>query len=95
MVLKGGCWATFFDPTRHGRARDAEGACQAAQTVAFLIPVQDLVAASLPLGVGSRVLAALTSAGTVALQLFAIGGMTIADQRIALTARAVKGDRHH
>jgi len=95
VVLKGGSWATFFDPTRHGRARDAEGACQAAQTVAFLIPVQDLVAASLPLGVGSRVLAALTSAGTAALQLFAIGGMTIADQRIALTARAVKGDRHH
>jgi hypothetical protein len=47
-----------------------------------LIHVQDLVAA-------------LTSARTAAIHLFAIGGMTIAYRRIALTARAVKGDRHY
>jgi hypothetical protein len=35
----------FFDPTGDGRARDAKGAREATQTAAFLISMQDLLAA--------------------------------------------------
>ena len=44
---------------------------------------------------GSRVLAALPSARPTAIQLFPIGGMSIAYQSVALTVRAVKGDGDH
>ena len=44
---------------------------------------------------GSGILPALPSAGTAAIELFAIGGMTIAHQSIALTVRAVNGDGDH
>src|SRR5512142_1839050 len=44
---------------------------------------------------GSRVLATLPSARAAAIQLFAIGSMSIADQSIALTVRAVYGDGDH
>jgi len=85
----------FFDPTRDGRARDAKGAGEAAETTAFLIGMQDLLAASLWIGMGSRILTALTSTCTAAIQLFAIGSMTIAHQSITLTVRTVKGDGDH
>jgi hypothetical protein len=57
--------------------------------------MQDLLTASFWIGVGSRVLPALPSAGTAAIQLLAIGGMTVADQNVALTVGAVKGDGDH
>src|SRR5260370_24864867 len=57
--------------------------------------MQDLLAASLWIGMGSRILTALTSACTAAIQLFAIGSMTIAHQSITLTMRTVKGDGYH
>jgi hypothetical protein len=53
--------------------------------------MQDLLAASFWMGVGSWVLAALPSAGTAAVELFAIGSMPVAYQSIALTVSAVKG----
>ena len=37
----------FFDPTGHGRARNATRASETAQTAAFLIRMQDLLAAML------------------------------------------------
>ncbi len=48
-----------------------------------------LLAASLRIGIGSRVLAALTCARAAAIQMFAIGTMTIAYKSVALTMRAV------
>jgi hypothetical protein len=45
-----------------------------------LIGRQDLLAARLGIGMGSRILTALTSTGTATIQLFAIGGMSIAYQ---------------
>ena len=56
---------------------------------AFLIGRQNLLAASLRIGIGSRVLAALTCARAAAIQMFAIGTMTIAYKSVALTMRAV------
>jgi hypothetical protein len=56
--------------------------------------MKDLLAASLWIGVGSRILTALPSAGMAAIELFAIGGMTIAHESVTLTVRAVKDDRH-
>ena len=44
---------------------------------------------------GSWIFPALPSAGTAAIQLLAIGGMTVADQSVALTVRTVKGDCDH
>ncbi len=85
----------FFDPTGHGRARDTKGAREAAEAAAFLISMQDLLAASLGIGMGSGVLAALPSAGMAAIELFAIGGMPIAHQSVTLTVRAVQDHRHH
>jgi DNA-binding CsgD family transcriptional regulator len=85
----------FFDPTRDGGARDAKRAREAAQAAAFLIGMQDLLAASWWIGMGCRVLAALPSARTAAIHLLAIGGMPMAYQSVALTMRAVKGDGHH
>ncbi len=85
----------FFDPAGHGRARDAKGAGEAPQTAAFLIGIQDLLTARLWIGVGSGILTALPSAGTAAIELFAIGSMTIAHQSLALTVRTVKGDCYH
>jgi hypothetical protein len=60
-----------------------------------LIGMQDLLTARFWIGVGSRVLATLTSARAAAIELFAIGGMTIAHQSVALTVRAVNGDGDH
>jgi len=77
-----------FDPAGHGGARNPEGAREATKTAAFLGGVQNLVAASLWIGVGSRVLAALPSACSTARQLFAIGGMSIAYQSLTLIMRA-------
>jgi len=57
--------------------------------------MQDLLAARWWIGVRSRILPALPSAGTAAIQLLAIGGMTVADQGVALTVSAVKGDGDH
>ena len=57
--------------------------------------MQDLLAARFGIGVGSRILTALPLAGTAARELFAIGGMTIAHQRVALTVRAMNGDGDH
>ena len=68
---------------------------EAAQTAAFFIGVQDLLAASWWRGVGSGVLAALPSALTTAIQLFPIGSVAIAYQSVVLTARAVQGDFYH
>jgi len=85
----------FFDPTGHGGARNPEGAGEAAETAAFLVGVQNLFAASWLIGVGSRVLTALPSAGSTAIQLFAIGGMSIAYQSLTLTMRAVNSDNDH
>jgi hypothetical protein len=82
----------FFDPAGHGGARNPEGAREAAQTAAILGGVQDLLAASLWIGMGSRVLAALSSACSTARQLFAIGGMSITYQSLTLTMRAVNSD---
>jgi len=79
----------FFDPSGHGDARDAKHACKATQTATFLIGMQDLLAARLRIGMGSRVLAALTFARAAAIKLFAIGSMAIAYQSVALTVRAV------
>jgi len=73
----------FFDPIGYGGARDPKGACEAAETAAFLIGMQDLPAECFGIGVGSRILTALPSAGTAAIELFAIGGVTIAHQRVA------------
>jgi hypothetical protein len=56
-----------------------------------LIGVQDLLAASFWIGVGSGILATLPSAPMAAIELFPIGGMTIAYQSLALTVRTVKG----
>jgi acid phosphatase family membrane protein YuiD len=47
-----------------------------------LIGMQDLLTASFWIGVGSRVLATLTSARAAAIELFAIGGMPIAHQSV-------------
>src|SRR5512142_2119432 len=85
----------FFDPTRHGGARDAERPGQATQAASFLIGVQDLLAASLWIGMGSGVLATLPSARAAAIELFAIGGMPVAYESLALTVRPVKGYCHH
>ena len=63
--------------------RETEGACEATETAAFLIGMQDLLAARLWIGVGSGILTTLPSAGTAAIELFAIGSMTIAHQSIA------------
>jgi hypothetical protein len=57
--------------------------------------MQDLLAARFGIGVGSRFLTALPSTGTAAIELFPIGGMTIAHQSVALTVRAVNGDGNH
>ena len=93
--VRGEAELLFFDPHGHGRARDAKGAREATETAAFLIGMQDLLAARLWIGVGSGILTALPSASTAAIELFAIGGMTIAHQSIALTVRAVNGDGDH
>jgi hypothetical protein len=61
----------FFDPIRHSRAKDPKRAGETTQTAAFWIGMQNLLAASLQIGMGSRVLAALTSACTAGIQLFA------------------------
>ena len=58
-----------------------------------MIGVQDLLAARFAIGVGSGILTALPSARAAAIELFAIGGMTIAHQSIALTVRAVYAER--
>jgi integrase/recombinase XerD len=69
-------------PTGHGGARDTKRAGQAAQTAAFLRSRQNLLAASLWIGMGSRVLAALPSARAAArggagqLTVFGKGGKT-------------------
>ena len=60
-----------------------------------MIGMQDLLATRLWIGVGSGILMALPSAGTAAIELFAIGGMTIAHQSVALTVRAGNGDGDH
>ena len=85
----------FFDPTGHGCVRDHKGAREAAETAAFLISMQDLFPARFWIDVGSRILTTLPSASTAAIQLFAIGCMSIAHQSIALTVRTVQGNRHH
>ena len=85
----------FFDPTGHGCARDAKRAAEATQAASFLVGVQNLLAASLWIGIGSRVLAAATPAGVTAILLLAVGGMPIAHECIASTVGTVKGDRHH
>ncbi|OLB41169.1 MAG: hypothetical protein AUF64_00660 [Chloroflexi bacterium 13_1_20CM_54_36] len=53
--------------------------------------MQDLLAASFWIGMGGRVLATLTSTGTAAIQLLAIGGMTIADQSFASFSESSEG----
>src|ERR1700692_4294585 len=95
LCSMGGVGNLFFDPTRHRRARDAKCAREAAQAAAFLVGVQNLLAASFWIGMGSRVLATLTSTGATTIQLFPIGGMAIAYESVALTVRTVKGDCHH
>jgi hypothetical protein len=90
VAWKGGRCATFFDPTGHGGARDPKRTGEATQTAAFLVGVQNLLAASFWIGMGSRVLATLTSTGVTTIQLFPIGGMTIAYESVALTVRTVK-----
>jgi len=57
--------------------------------------MQDLLAARFRIDVGSRILTALPSAGMAAIQLFPIGGMSIAHQSVAMTVRAVDGDSDH
>jgi len=57
--------------------------------------MQGLLAASFWIGMGSWVLAALPSARAAAIELFAIGCMTLAHQSVALTVRAVQGDGDH
>jgi hypothetical protein len=42
--------------------------------------MQDLLAARLGRGMGNRILTALTATGTATIQVFAIGGMSIAYQ---------------
>ena len=44
---------------------------------------------------GSRILAALPSAGSTAIQLFSIGGMSITYQSLTLTMRAGNSDGDH
>ena len=85
----------FFDPTGHGRARNPEGAGEATQAAAFLIGMQDLLAARFWISVGSWVLTALPSARTAEIELFPIRGMTITYESVALTVRTVKGDGDH
>jgi hypothetical protein len=68
----------FFDPTGHGCARDPKGACEAPQTAALLIGMQNLLATSFGIGVGSGILAAAMATGMTAIFLFAVGGMPIA-----------------
>ncbi len=57
--------------------------------------MQHLLTARLGRDVGSRLLTAKPSAGMAARQWFAIGGMSIAHQSVALTVRAVDGDSDH
>jgi hypothetical protein len=85
----------FFNLTRYGGARDAKRPGKATQAASFLIDVQDPLEASFGIGMGSWVLAALPSARAAAIELLAIGCMTIAHQSVALTVRAVQGNRHH
>jgi hypothetical protein len=56
--------------------------------------MQDLLAAGFGIDVGSGVFAALSSARTTAIQLFAIGSVAMAYQSFTLTVRTVQGHRH-
>ncbi len=91
VVHKGGSRATVFDPTGHGGARNPECAGEAMQAAAFLIGMQDLLAASFWIGMGNRVLATLTSAGAAAIQLLAIRGVTIANESFASFSECSEG----
>jgi hypothetical protein len=71
VVQQGGSRTPFFDPLGYRGARDAKRTGQAAQTAAFLRGMQDLFPASLPIGMGSWVLATLSSTRPAAIQLFA------------------------
>jgi hypothetical protein len=57
--------------------------------------MQNFLAASFWIGVGSWVLATLTSACAAAIQLLAIRSVAIPYEGIALTVKAVQGDGHH
>ncbi len=54
--------------------------------------MQDLLAALFWIVMGSGILAALPSARAAAIELFAIGGVTITHESVALTVRAVNDD---
>jgi hypothetical protein len=69
--IRGEAELLFFDPTGHGRARDAKRTREATQAAAFLVGVHNLLTAGLRIGMGSRVLATLPSARVAARELFA------------------------
>lgn len=70
----------FFNPSRDGIARDAEGTSQSAQRTAFIVSAQDSVALLFRVGNGAwlRAAALLTIAAQVALSV--ISGQSIANQ---------------
>ncbi len=50
-------WLPYFNPSRHRVARDAEGACQYAQGIAFVVSAQDLFALWFCVDTAARLLA--------------------------------------
>src|SRR5438270_14095330 len=57
--------------------------------------MQNLLATSFWVGVGSRILAAAAATGMTAIFLFAVGGMPVAHQGLASAVGTMKGNRHH
>jgi hypothetical protein len=95
LYLKEAVELLFFDPTRHGCTRDPKRAGEATQATSFLVGVQNLLATSLWIGIGKRILAAATAAGVTAILLLAVGGMPIAHECVASTVGTVKDESDH
>jgi hypothetical protein len=79
---------TFFEPARHGVARDAKDAREAAQGSAFVVGSEDLLLTSRTVSCALGILDEAASAGSAAVTLLAFGGVSMPDGTAAVTMSA-------
>src|SRR3954469_6811189 len=85
----------FFQPARHGVARDTKGAAQTAQAGAFLIGAQNQLALFFGVAVRTRIGGRAPPAVAAQVTLAAVGGRAVAHDRCALTMRTGNQQSDH
>ncbi len=86
---------SFFDPASDGVSRNPKGTRQPTQTATLFVSSQDLLTLFIRVGVRAGIVA--TTATTIVAQvtLFAIGGMSEANDILAVAMLTEEGDGYH